>query len=86
MPRFNGTGPQGFGPMTGRGMGPCGGGYGPGRGFGGGRGFGAGYGRGFRQRPWTKDDEIASLEDEEKALQEEIKGVKEDIEYLKNQK
>ncbi len=24
MPRFDGQGPQGYGPMTGRGMGPCG--------------------------------------------------------------
>jgi len=28
MPRFDGTGPTGQGPMTGRGMGPCAGGYG----------------------------------------------------------
>ena len=41
MPGFNGTGPRGMGPMTGRGMGPCG------RGFGRGMGYGMGYGRGF---------------------------------------
>ena len=28
MPRFDGTGPGGYGPMTGRGFGPCGRGYG----------------------------------------------------------
>ncbi len=58
MPAMNGTGPQGYGPMTGRGMGRCGGiarfdgpGYGMGmcRGFG--RGQGAGYGSGWGMRP-----------------------------------
>ncbi len=48
MPNFNGRGPQGGGPMTGRGLGPCGGGaawgysHGCGRGRGMGRGFGTG--------------------------------------------
>jgi hypothetical protein len=59
MPRGDGTGPMGMGPMTGRGAGYCAGfdapGYanpGPGmaygRGFG--RGPGRGWGRGFRGR------------------------------------
>ncbi|MEM2916545.1 MAG: DUF5320 domain-containing protein [Candidatus Woesearchaeota archaeon] len=45
MPGFDGTGPMGLGPMTGRGMGLCG------RGFrlGFGRGFGR-FGRGFGWR------------------------------------
>ena len=58
MPGGNGTGPQGRGPLTGRGMGNCSGnnppnstaygrGYGTGRGFGAGRGMGRGMGRGF---------------------------------------
>jgi len=58
MPGFDGTGPQGLGPMTGGARGyctPAGAGYGfsYGRGFGFGRGrgfrrgFGPGYGRGF---------------------------------------
>jgi hypothetical protein len=55
MPGRNGTGPQGMGPMTGRGMGVCSGnpqpytgyGYGYGRGFGGGFARGMGYGRGL---------------------------------------
>ncbi len=57
MPRGNGTGPMGFGPMTGRGAGYCAGfaapGYmnqagGRGCGFGrGGAGFGRGAGAGF---------------------------------------
>jgi len=54
MPRGDRTGPMGYGPMTGRGMGYCGGftgpGFmspGPGYGFGRGGGFGRGFGRGF---------------------------------------
>jgi hypothetical protein len=52
MPRFDGTGPMGAGPMTGGGRGFCnpgGAAYGPsyGRGFGYGRGYGRG--RGFRR-------------------------------------
>ena len=62
MPRGDGTGPGGLGPMTGRAAGYCAGysapgymnpsggrlglGFGYGRGFG--RGMGRGYGRGFR--------------------------------------
>ena len=62
MPRGDRTGPLGSGPMTGRGMGYCGGfagpGFmspGPGYGFGRGGGFGRGFGRGFgfgRGRGW----------------------------------
>ena len=59
MPRGDRTGPEGMGPMTGRGMGYCAGydapgymhpGYGRGQGF----GYGRGYGRGFRggRRGW----------------------------------
>ncbi len=57
MPGFDGTGPMGGGPMTGRGMGFCAGRQpagarrfaGRGRGFGFGRGWGGGFGwgRGF---------------------------------------
>lgn len=56
MPNFNGTGPLGAGPMTGRGFGPCCGaqaygrgmqrGNGLGMGSGGGLGMGRGMGRG----------------------------------------
>ena len=49
MPFQDGTGPQGQGPRTGRGMGNCSGQGGTGRGFGRGRGRGAGrgFGRGL---------------------------------------
>jgi hypothetical protein len=55
MPGFDGTGPAGMGPMTGRGAGYCGGNDavdwripGRGRGFGPGWGRGGGWGRGRR--------------------------------------
>lgn len=51
MPRGDGTGPMGYGPMTGRGLGYCSGsevpGYATGWGPGFGRGFRCGFGRGF---------------------------------------
>lgn len=63
MPRGDGTGPAGMGPMTGRAAGYCAGypvpGFmnpipGRGLGFGGGRGFGRGLGLGFRGgRGWA---------------------------------
>jgi len=46
MPGMNRTGPDGLGPMTGRGRGACGTAAGIGRGFGGARGAGRGAGRG----------------------------------------
>jgi hypothetical protein len=61
MPRGDGTGPMGLGPMTGRAAGYCAGfsapgfmntyGYGPGMGYGFGMGYGRGmgFGRGFRR-------------------------------------
>jgi len=61
MPGFDRTGPEGQGPMTGRGLGRCnpdnefneeddirfGRGWGRGRGLGRGRGFGRGFGGGY---------------------------------------
>lgn len=44
MPGMNRTGPDGLGPMTGRGRGACGTAAGMGRGFGGGLGLGRGFG------------------------------------------
>ncbi len=54
MPRFDGTGPLGQGPMTGRGMGYCNVNYpSPVRNFWGFRGFGFGMRRGFMNgRRW----------------------------------
>ncbi len=68
MPGFDKTGPRGLGPMTGRGMGYCGGGCR--RGFG--RGFGRGCGWGYRA-PVSKKQEKEMLEEEVEALQKRIK-------------
>ncbi len=70
MPQRNGTGPQGFGPRTGRGMGLCGGGN-PGRGGdGGGRGWGRGFGAGCRGgRGW---DSVEVRNEEESLTKESL--------------
>lgn len=79
MPAFDQTGPQGMGPMTGRGMGPCARRGGLGRGFGFGRGTGRGLGRFYASGPaWSKQD----LEDYKKALLEELEET--DKELKKN--
>ena len=78
MPAFDKTGPQGQGPMTGRGMGPCGNGRGMrmGMGFGRGRGCGRGLGRYFGwNAPETKEEKIADMEAYKKALNEELEDV-----------
>lgn len=97
MPMLDGTGPQGRGPMTGRGNGPCGRGYGQGGyGYGRGNGRGYGYGRGngygyepdygYRERMITKDEQKEILEDEMSELSKEIKAIKERISDLKTSK
>ena len=62
MPQRNGTGPTGQGPLTGRGMGPCGDGkpktQGPGL------GLGRGRGRGFRWFWQKKKDDQADQSDQ----------------------
>lgn len=64
MPGQDKTGPLGQGPLTGRGLGPCGGGMR--RGFGFRRGFGRGFGWRARAEPvtLTKDEEKKILEAE----------------------
>jgi hypothetical protein len=75
MPNFNGQGPRGAGPMTGRGMGPCAGGPSFGRGcFKRGRGFGMG-------RQFTADEEKTYFKEYLQDLQTEVKEIEE---YLKS--
>ncbi len=84
MPAFDGTGPQGQGPMSGRGMGRCGGGRGMGRRFRFGYGrVNRGLGRFFDGgQAWSKAD----LEDYKKSLKEEMEEVDKEIETVdKNQ-
>jgi len=80
MPNFDKTGPQGQGPMTGQGRGPCEGvrscrGC---RRFGR-RGLGLGFGRFFSSK-----NNLITLEDEEKILEEELKIIREKKEALSN--
>lgn len=87
MPGFDRTGPRGEGPMTGRGLGPCGRGLGFRRGFG--RGFGRGRGYAYGYAPvaptLTKDQEKAILENEMKILQEDTEAIKKRLNELKKQ-
>ena len=80
MPRFDGTGPRGQGPMTGRGLGPCGAGKGYGRGYG--MGYGRGYGWGCPfcgalPQVITEKEEKEMLKNEAEILEEELKAIKE---------
>jgi len=71
MPNFNGTGPRGAGPMTGRGMGRCNGGQA-------GRGFGRGQGRGFGfRRFFSQKEEVEDLKTYQEELKAELKAVEE---------
>ncbi len=71
MPRFDGNGPLGYGPGTGRGFGPCGGGM----------GYGARY-----RRFYTKEEESELLKEEAESLAEELKAIKERLGQLEDQK
>lgn len=79
MPGFDGTGPAGQGPRTGRGMGQCGQGAAMPRMFGFGRRNGRGMGRGRCGQgcPWFSGFATqVSLEEEEKALEAELEEVR----------
>ncbi len=89
MPRRDRTGPEGRGPLTGRGMGPCDSGIqrGFGRGFRRGRGmyFGRGLGRRFSDEyipKMSKDEEKSYLEKEAELLEQDLKYIKEKMEKL----
>jgi hypothetical protein len=89
MPGFDRTGPAGAGPMTGRGLGPCGGGMGYGRGLG--RGYGRGLGTGrFAWGPYQNQknpvNEKAVLVNDAKVLQKELDAVKKRLEEIEEQK
>ena len=83
MPRFDGTGPLGFGARTGKGMGRCSSlaagyrGMGMGMGMGRGRGFGAGLYIGQ-----TKEDEITSLKNEARIIEDHLNNIKQRISEL----
>lgn len=88
MPRMDGTGPMGMGPMTGRGLGPCG----SGRGFRG-RGRGMGYGMMMGVCPWygpmakpTAQEEKDILKDQVEILQENLEAAKKRLTEIEGQK
>lgn len=83
MPKFDSTGPEGFGPRTGRGFGPCG----SGRGIGRGRGFGAGLCRFFGYQPRiSEDQEVEMLNEESEILEKDLQEIKKRLEELKGKK
>lgn len=75
MPRYDGTGPLGFGSGTGWGRGPCGGGMGYGR-----RGIGRGQKLG-----WGRNYPVftPSKEEEKEILKEELEAIKSRLTELK---
>jgi hypothetical protein len=78
MPGQDGTGPLGQGPLTGRGLGPCGCGMR--------RGFSRGYGRGFgfrRQVALTKEEEKKILEAELKEIETEKQTIEKRLKEMK---
>lgn len=74
--------------MTGRGMGPCGGGMGLGRGYGMGYGRGRGIGYGWADASWdvTKEEEKELLEREIKVLQNQLEQARKRITEIKGRK
>lgn len=74
MPGNNKTGPEGQGPMTGRGLGPCGAGRAFRKGFGRGRGFG-----------WRANQEVElSKEEQKKILEAEKVEIEKRLKELEN--
>ncbi|OGN89597.1 MAG: hypothetical protein A2Y88_06775 [Chloroflexi bacterium RBG_13_48_10] len=100
MPRLDGTGPQGAGPMTGRGIGYCGSNsrgrfYNSAPGLRGAYGLGyRGRGRGWRNRfyttgvpgwvPPTPEQEIAELNTWAEQLKTQLDAIQKRIEELKS--
>ena len=90
MPGRNGTGPLGMGSLTGRGLGPCGGGY-----FSYRRprlGFRNGYRRGLRYygyyEPYSTDrnTERDFMEEEKAMLEARLRDINEILDESKNKK
>jgi hypothetical protein len=100
MPRLNGTGPHGAGPMTGRGMGYCGSNnqgrfYNPAPGYRGVYGLGnRGWGGGCRYRfyatgvpgwvPPAPEQEIADLITQAELLKTKLEAIQKRIDELKS--
>ena len=90
MPKGDRTGPNGMGPMTGRGMGVCAGFNAPGimnPGFGRGFGRGLGRGRGFGWRARSMQTDIPTQQIQPTAITEkqEKQFLKQELEVLKQE-
>ena len=77
MPGGDGTGPRGEGPMTGRGLGPCG------RGLAVRRRFRGRFRPIAQQITLTKQEQKKILEEEKKDLELELKAIQEKLKELK---
>jgi len=75
MPRGDRTGPMGYGPLTGRGLGPCGGGLR--------QGFGRGFGRGFGFRALQREQVALTKDEQKKILEENLKDIEAEKEAIK---
>ncbi len=86
MPGRDGTGPLGYGQVSGRGLGLCTGanGAGLGLGFGRGRGFGCrrGYGVNFAADPATARTQKDLLEEQKELLQNRLDIISKQLENL----
>lgn len=93
MPGFDGTGPCGYGPLTGRGLGPCGagrfgfyGGYGRGFGW---RGPGRRFRAGIYPAPpygypyWEQYNNTPSSDEERAYLEEQLQYLERNMEEIK---
>jgi hypothetical protein len=83
MPRRNQTGPMGMGPMTGRGMGPCGDGSGLGMGRGYGRVMCGWFYKKYQALPKNERKELLKSEIED--LKQEMQMVEEELKQLEKQ-
>ena len=76
MPGQDGTGPFGQGAMTGRGLGPCGGGMR--------RGCGRGFGRGMGFRRGLSTSVTLTKDEEKKILEADLKNIEVEKEAIQN--
>lgn len=86
MPNLDKTGPQGQGPATGWGRGPCSGGLMRGRGGRYGRGKGWCWYMPWTGRQMSKEDELKWLAEEKEALKQEIEAIENEIQEVKKAK
>jgi hypothetical protein len=88
MPGRDGTGPMGYGAMTGRGMGVCAGatgfryGTGFGMGYGCRRGFGRGFGRGYG---WNASPNLDAPRTDKEFLEEQKEFLKSRLDSIDKQ-